>query len=77
VEARIFGNGIRFDSDRLRHQMRIRAISGKALAAAAGLTGPTLSQACLGRTISAKTAHRIADALAALPIKLGEDLLAS
>ena len=77
METRIFGNGIQFDQGRLRRAMSVRATTGKQLAEVAGVTGPTVSQACLGRVVSATTAGKIARALALLPILLDEDLLAA
>jgi hypothetical protein len=68
--------GIHFDADRLRHEMNCRAINGQTLAAAAGISQVTMSAAVNGRSVSSKTAHRIADALAALPVVFAEGLLA-
>jgi hypothetical protein len=68
-------DGILLDPAKLRHEMDRRAVNGATLAVAAGLSQVTLSTAVNGRPVSAKTAHRIAAALAAIPVVL-DDLVA-
>lgn len=69
--------GIAIDAGRLRHQMAIRGLMARDVAAASGLSAATIAHALSGRPVSARTVRAIAVALErSQPLRLAEGLLA-
>jgi DNA-binding Xre family transcriptional regulator len=69
-----FRTGIPLDPDQLDHQLAIRAVTARQLAAKAGLAESVISRARNHR-IREGTLRKIADALLAFPVIDGVDLL--
>jgi transcriptional regulator with XRE-family HTH domain len=58
---------VRLDAGRLRYELDRRAWTNGELAAAAGVSNPTVTAALAGRPVSPRTLRLIARALAAAP----------
>lgn len=58
---------VRLDASRLRHERDRRAWTNSELAAAAGVSNPTVTAALAGRPVSPRTLRLLARALAACP----------
>jgi hypothetical protein len=69
-------SGITFKAGVLREQMRLRGLSGAALARLARVSDATISNALAGRRLHPDTFRRIAGALAAVALVPGMDALA-
>jgi transcriptional regulator with XRE-family HTH domain len=69
--------GLRLDSVALRRQMALRGLAGSDLAALARVSAPTITAALAGRSLSPRSARRIAQALVNAPVVLPAELLAS
>jgi transcriptional regulator with XRE-family HTH domain len=66
---------VRLDAARLRHERDRRAWTNTELAAAAGVSNPTVTAALAGRPVSPRTLRLIARALAAAPAIADIELL--
>jgi transcriptional regulator with XRE-family HTH domain len=66
---------VRLDSGRLRYELDRRAWTNAELAAAAGVSGPTVTAALAGRPVSPRTLRLIAAALAGAPAIRGVEVL--
>ena len=75
--ARSTSSGIAFKSRVLRDQMRLRGLSGAALAQLARVSDATISNALAGRRLHPATFRRIAAALYAVELVPGMDTLAA
>lgn len=69
--------GLVIDAVRLRHQMAIRGLMARDVAAATGLSAATIAHALSGRPVSACTLRAIAVALErSQPLPLADEILA-
>jgi transcriptional regulator with XRE-family HTH domain len=66
---------VRLDASRLRHERDRRAWTNTELAAAAGVSNPTVTAALAGRPVAPRTLRLIARALAACPVVADVDAL--
>ena len=67
--------GIRVHRDRLDHAMAVRGLTGRELAALAGVTRKAMSRARRGQPVTPATFAKLAEALTRVPVVIGAERL--
>jgi hypothetical protein len=68
-------SGIKLDAARLDYELSIRGLSSRAFAERGGLLEVTLSRARHGKPVAEATLRRITEALVAIPVLAGAELI--